>query len=228
MWKSVALWSLLVLTTLGLQAQPGTNTYNKAADSDPQAVAILNKLRAKYDSYTAVAAEFDLIIEQAEQQPFTQSGRLARQANKYHLKLGMQEAIGDGQAIYLILHDNKDVQINNLPDPGEEALLTPDALFNFFDKDKFVAALRDERSEQGTILQYIELKPVDTGADYSKLRVVIDKRAQALKQVIAFGKDGSRYTFVLKDITPNPNLPASEFAFDKADFPDYYVEDLRY
>jgi outer membrane lipoprotein-sorting protein len=228
MWKSVALWSLLVLTSFGLQAQPGTNTYSKAGDSDPQAVTILNDLRDQYESYTTVAAEFDLIIEQAEEQPFTQSGRLARQGDKYHLKLGTQEAIGDGKAIYLILHDNKNVQINNLPDPGEEALLTPDALLSFFEKDKFVAALRDERSEQGTILQYIELKPVDTDADYSKLRVVVDKRQQAFRQVTAFGKDGSRYTFVLKKVTPNPNLPASEFAFNKADFPDYYVEDLRY
>ena len=228
MLKTVSLWSLLFLTAFGLQAQSGTNTYNSAADSDPQAVSILSKLRSKYDSYTAVAAEFDLIIEQAEQQAFTQTGRLARQGNKYHLKLGTQEAISDGKAIYLILHDNKDVQINNLPEPGEEALLTPDALFNFFDKEKFVAALRDERSEQGTVMQYIELKPVDSGADYSKLRVVIDKQQGTLKQVKAFGKDGSRYTFVLKKVTPNPGLPASEFAFNKADFPGYYVEDLRY
>lgn len=228
MLRTVSFLTLLFLLVTGLPAQSGTNTYSAAADSDPEAVAILKKLRAKYDAYTAVSANFDLIMEQAEQQPITQSGTLARQGNKYHLKLGTQEAIGDGKAIYLILHDNKDVQINNLPDPDEAALLTPDALFNFFDQEKFVAALRDERSEQGTILQYLELKPIDNGADYSKLRVVVDKRAGALMQVKAFGKDGSRYTFVLKNIAANPNLPASEFAFNKANFPGYYVEDLRY
>ena len=82
-------------------------------------------------------------------------------------------------------------------------------------------------SENGKVLDQIEFKPLESDSEYSKMRMSIDKKANELVRVKAFGKDGSRYTFALKKLSPNSNIAASTFAFDKSKYPDYYVEDLR-
>ena len=59
------------------------------------------------------------------------------------------------------------------------------------------------------------------------MRLTIVKGSNEFLRVKAFGKDGSRYTISAKKITPNKSLAASMFTFNKADYPDFYIEDLR-
>ncbi len=229
MIRKVCFFVLALLLTAGAYAQKTTqNQYTKAADSDPEAKAVLDQVRKKYDAYQSLEADFVLEIELPEQPKETQKGKIARKGQQYHLALGTQEVISDGKALYFILHNNKEVQINDLPEPGEDAgLLTPQSLFNFYDNKNFVAALADERTEAGKVVQYIELKPTDRASEYSKLRVVIDKKTKDIKSIKAFGKDGSRYTFTLTATRPNSTLAADRFAFNKGKYAGYHVEDLR-
>lgn len=218
---------VLFVGTLPLVAQ-GDNQYLSAADSDPKAKTILDQLRQKYDAYQTIDLRFKLEIELPEQSKVVQQGSLQRQGQKFHTKLASIEAISDGQALYFIQHNNKEVQINNLPEPGEDSgIMSPESLFSFYDNDNFIAMLVDEQTVQGRVLQYIELKPTDKYSEYSKLRVVVDRSAKTIKQLKAFGKDGSRYTFVIDSFKPNAALASSVFAFQKANFPGYYIEDLR-
>lgn len=217
---------LMMIFATGIFAQD--KQYTSAGDSDPEAKTILQQVRKKYDAYNSMDAAFTLDIELPEQPKETQKGKIARQGEKYHLTLGTQEIISDGKALYLIMHNNKEVNINNLPAPGEEeSLLTPQSIFNFYDKGKFIYTLMDERSEGGKVVQYIEFKPTDRGSEYSKLRLAVDKRTRDIVHVKAFAKDGSRYTFTLISLTPNKAFAGDFFAFNKTKFPGYHVEDLR-
>ncbi len=215
------------LLVIGLSAQTD-NQYLSAKDSDPAAKATLDQIRKKYDAYRTLDVDFNLEIELPEQEMESQRGTLQREGQKYHFLLASQEVISDGKALYFILHNNKEIQINELPEPGDDAgILSPESLFSFYDNDNFIAMLVDERTERGRVYQYIELKPTSAESEYSKLRVVVDRSAKTVQRLKAFGKDGSRYTFVVNSFKPNTALPASTFAFDKANYPGYYVEDLR-
>ncbi|MCB0629867.1 MAG: outer membrane lipoprotein carrier protein LolA [Saprospiraceae bacterium] len=216
--------------TLITQAQVRENTqYTKAGDSDPAATAILEKLRKKYDAFNSVEADFTLDIQLPEQPKEVQKGTLVRQGDKYKLDLATQSVMSDGKALWLILHNNKEVQINNVPDPeeAEGSLLTPQALFNFYESGKYVYQFVNEFVENGKLVQIIEFKPLDKYSEYSKLRVVVDKKKNEMVSVTAFSKDGSRYIFTIGEFRPNKSYAASFFTFDKSKYPDYYVEDLR-
>jgi outer membrane lipoprotein carrier protein len=203
--------------------------YTSAADSDPEAKAILNQLRRKYDAYSSLQAEFSLKIELAEQPAEVQNGTIKREGNKYHLEMNGQDVISDGKSLFLILHNNKEVQINDVPEEDETgSILSPQSIFKLYESDQFVYILVNEVAKSGTVVQQIEMKPLDDYADYSKVRMEVDKKRNAVMNVIAFGKDGSRFTFTLDSVTPNKSFPAGTFAFDKSKYPDYYVEDLRY
>lgn len=219
-----------VILTLPAQTRAQKDQYTKASDSDPAAKAILTKLRQKYEGYKTMQAEFALEIELSEQPKEVQKGTLARQGDKYRLEIpGMQTIISDGKSLYLILHGNKEVQINNVPEEDEDnSILSPQALFRLYESDQFAYVLANEIAQNGTVVQQIEFKPLDPYADYSKLRMEVDKKKNEVIRVLAFGKDGSRYTFQLTKVVPNPAFPADLFAFNKAKYPGYHVEDLRY
>ncbi|MEZ4988190.1 MAG: outer membrane lipoprotein carrier protein LolA [Saprospiraceae bacterium] len=201
--------------------------YTKSADSDPEARKILNAVRQKYETYTSIEATFSLDIELPEQPKETQQGTMARYGDKYHLSFGGQEVFSDGAALYLVLHNNKSVQINHLPEPGESDLLSPESIFQFYDNGQFIYSLIDTQTENGKVVHIIEFKPTDRYSEYAKLRMIVNRDTKEVVRVKAFAKDGSRYTFQIKQMTPNKHFAADFFSFNKAKFPGYYVEDLR-
>ena len=116
-----------------------------------------------------------------------------------------------------------------MPDPEEldGSLLTPQSLFHFYENGKYVYQFVNEFEENGKLVQYIEFKPLDEYADYSKLRLVVDKRKNEIISVTAFAKDGARYVFTIGNFRPDRAYAANFFSFDKTKYADYYVEDLR-
>ncbi len=227
MRKFVVLLLIIGGYALSLSAQQ-QNQFTATGDSDPQAKAILDKLRKKYDAFRSMEAEFSLEIQLAEQPKEVQEGKLALQGEQYRVDLGSQTMISDGKSLWVVLHNNKEVQINDVPDEDESgSFLSPQSFFRFYDKGDFIYVLGNEYAQKGKIVQQIEFKPTDDYADYSKLRMNVDRNKNEVIDVIAFGKDGSRYTFKLDRVTPNKTFSAGTFVFDKGQYPGYYIEDLR-
>ncbi len=207
-----------------------TQQYTKVQDSDPEAIAIVNGLRTKYDAFKTMEADFLLEISLPGQPLESQVGKIKRQGDLVRFNLGDQEGIINDQAAYIIQHGNREVMINNLPDPEEASgMLTPQTLFNFYEGDNYVLALQGKEMVDGRPLQAIELKPVDRdNSEFTKLRLLVDQNKKELVSIKAFTPDGANFTFHLKKTTGNIALAASTFTFSKQDFPGYHVEDLRY
>lgn len=225
--KHFFLLLVISMLTIGVFAQTSKD-YTKSADSDPKAKAILDKVRKKYEAYNSMEMAFTLDMEFPEQPKQTQKGKVARMGKKYRVEMPVQSVISDGSAIWLILPANKEVQINPMPEPGDDDnFLSPETLFSFYNKGKFVYVLVNEISQGGKILQQIEFKPLEKNFDYSKLRMEVDKKTNEVVSVKAFGKDGSRFTMTINQLTPNKTFAANYFTFDKAKYPGFHVEDLR-
>ncbi|MFK8164291.1 MAG: outer membrane lipoprotein carrier protein LolA [Lewinella sp.] len=224
----VLFFALLVLPGATLLAQD--KQYTNAEDSDPEAIALINSIRTKYDAFKTMEADFMLDIAFPGQQVESQSGIIKRQGDLVRFKLGDQEGIINDQAAYIIQHSNKEVMINNLPDPDEmSGMLTPQTLFNFYEGDNYILALQEEDVVAGRLLQAIELKPTDrNNSEFTKLRLMVDKAKKELVSIKAFTPDGANFTFQLKGTKGNVALAAATFTFNKDEFPGYHVEDLRY
>lgn len=221
---------LLPVLVSGTILQAQEKQYIKAQDSDPEAIALIKSLRNKYDAYKTMEADFRLDISLPGQKVESQQGKLKRQGDFVRFKLGDQEGIINAEAAYMIQHGNKEVMINNLPEPGEmTGMLTPQTLFNFYEGDNYVLALLGKDVVDGRLLQAIEMKPVDRdNSDFTKLRLKIDQAKKELVTIEAFTRDGSRFTFHLDKTKGDVVLNTKTFAFSKAEFPGYHVEDMRY
>ena len=224
------LFALLLFASFSTVVTAQPKQYLSSADSDPEAVALLETVRKKYDGFTTMRADFRLDIAFPGQQVERQAGQISREGGNVRFKLGDQEGIINDQAAYIIQHGNKEVMINNLPEPGElSGVLTPQTLFDFYEGDAYVVALIGNESVDGKTAKSIELKPVDRdNSEFTKMRLLVNAEDREIVNVKAFARDGSSFTFHLDDTVANPSLAAGTFTFSKDDFPGYHVEDLRY
>lgn len=210
-------------------AQNGQNTLSSNADSDPKAKTILKNMRDKYEGYSSIEATFSINIKLPEEPAEVQRVDFKKKGEAYRVEMASNTVISDGKTLWMVLDRNKEVQINDVPDPADDdVILSPASLFSLYEKDDFAFFLVGQTTENGKVVQKIEFKPLDQEADYSKLRLTVVKGSNEFVSVIAFGKDGSRYTITVDQLTPNKSLAAGLFTFKKEDYPDYYVEDLRY
>ena len=226
-----SLFLLLLVFVCSAPAAAQDTQYTAAADSDPAAKQLLEAIRKKYDGYRTLTADFRLELAFPGQPTEMQQGSMSRQGDLVRFKLGNQEGIINDEAAYFILHSSKEVQINDLPEPGETTgMLTPQTLFSFYEGDQYVLALQGtERGVNGTTLQVVEMKPLDRDAsDFTKLRLLVSQQGREIVSVKAFSRDGSTYTFYLDSTQGNAPLAADAFTFQQADFPGYHVEDLRF
>ena len=88
------------------------NQMVSPSDSDPEAKLLLDKMRNKYQNYRSIQANFDLALAFPNQPVENQKIEILQSAEKYRLEMPGRTIISDGVSIWMILHRNKEVQIN--------------------------------------------------------------------------------------------------------------------
>lgn len=227
--RKLLLFSLFALTVCVLPAQTKTKVTTPPKEtSDPATKLVLDKMKAKYEGYKTLEADFSLTLEMPQQPKEIQKGKLLQKGAKYRVDFNQQTVISDGKSVWVVLPKNKEVQVNNVPGPNDDdGILSPQALFRIYLRKDFIYAITNEFAQGKRVVQEIEFKPTDKYSEYSKLRLTLDKKTQDFIELKVFSKDGSRYTLVMNTITPNKALADASFVFNKASYPGYHVEDLR-
>lgn len=223
--KKILVLAVALISTLSSFAQ--TN-FTSVEDSDPQSQAILEELKKQYESYKSVEAQFTLNIQIPEEDLIVQKGTISQLGEKYHLSTEGQTIISDGKTLWYYVRNNNEVQINSVdPDEENEDMLSPQNFLKFYEKNAFICAPIISGRENNESVRWIELKPTDTDTEYFKLRLSIANKSTDLLRIKAFSKDGSRYTLELDKLSPNKTYSDTHFTFNKADYPNVRVEDLR-
>lgn len=219
---------LIVLSIAILMATTTfSQSYTGASENDPLATSILEKIRARYDSYSTVAADFSLKIEFPEAEIDVQKGKMWQEEDKYRILLGNREMISDGNVTWLYLKKSQEVQINCVDEMDDSGNISPKDLLRIYEQEDYIYYLSNEFKEGNTIVQQIEFKPVDRDSEYSKIRLTLEKTTLNIIRVKAFAKDGSRFTLDLGQLEPNKFIDPSIFSWKSSECPDCYVEDLR-
>lgn len=221
--KKLFLFSFVILFALQATAQ----TSNAASEKDPAATAILKKLRARFDSFKSMTADFSLEIDIPELTTETQKGKLWQEGEKYRAELDNRSLISDGDIVWVYLGGNKEVQINCADEFGGEGMISPKDLLTIYEQEDYAYYLSNEFRENGKVIQQIEFKPTDRDSEYSKLRLTIDKSTLDIIRVKVFAKDGSRFTLKMDNLQANKSIDAAKFRWQKSECPECYVEDLR-
>lgn len=201
------------------------STVSAFAQTDPAAKKLLDQVSKKYDAYNTIQANFNFAATQAEEETYADKGTLYlnKPKNQYRILLNTQELVSDGKATYSILKEDKEVQITTAEDHASS--IGPNNLFTFYKKGfKYVTA-NDERAG-AALLNVVELTPLDSKNNYFKIKLRINKNKH-IHDVLIFDKSGARYTYTIQTLYVNNPIAASNFVFNKANYPTYEIVDLR-
>lgn len=217
-------FSVLFILIGNLTAQIGTEHY--VDKNDPEATAVFQKVRAKYESYQSFKVDITTVVEIPESPKSEDKGVLVMSGEKYNLDLPNFTYLSNGKNLWVHYKEKNMVQINSIDEDDEESLMTPNDLFKIYEREDFIYVLTNEYFDKNNTIQQIELKPTDRNTEYSKIRVEIVKKTAEIKSIKVFFKDGIRYQIAVSNLTPDVGSTTA-FSFDKKAFPNVRVEDLR-
>ncbi len=191
---------------------------------DKKSREILNRLTAKTEAYGTIKAKFNYKMKNIEADiDENTEGTLFVKGNKYRLLIADQLVISDGVTIWTYIEDAEEVQINSVEDSEES--ITPSNLLTAYN-DNYKSKYIKETFQYGTTVHLIDLTP-NEGKSYYKVRLIIDKEKDQLLEITIYDKNGSTYSYIINSFIPNIELEDSHFTFNKDDYPDADIVDMR-
>ncbi len=193
------------------------------AQGDAKARDLLRRMNANYKSFRTMSADLSFTLEHPTQKINEQQrGKLEIKGKKYRLDMKQQTIMTDGSILWVVLKDAKEVNVSDYePAPDE---LTPTSVFTLYEKG-FEPYMQAEGSTVTS--KVIDLVPIDKKKPYFKIKLSVDPAKALLTQAVVMNKDGSRMTYVIRDFKSNTPINDKQFQFQKAQFPQFEVIDLR-
>ena len=217
----------LVFTTVSTFAFAQTATFNSNVDSDPEATAILDKLRVTFDGYTTAKYDFDIDIELPGSAVESHPGNLIQKGEKFVFTFGEQTVYSDNESIWIYDPSMNTVQIYDADFGDEGSFISPTEMLNIYKSDDYTYAIINEYFEGKTVVKELDFKPLDIDSEFFKIRLELTGKNNDIKTIKVFAKDGSRYTLRIKSIIPNENFGDDYFTFDASKYDGIQIENLR-
>lgn len=195
-----------------------TNIYAQ----DEIAKSLLEELSANAKNYDNIYIEFNLMIENKNQNiNEKQEGIIEIAKEKFRLQLEDQFIVNNGESQWIYLVDMNEVQIINNSDLNE--LMNPINIFTIYERD-YKYNYVGTTSENGLQIQNINLFP-KTSKEFIKINIEIDASKNQLRKTKIYDKNGGTLAYELKKISVNTKL--EPFIFDTKNYADIEIIDLR-
>jgi len=206
---------------LGLLAFP---LLSVAQDGDKRSREILGQVADKTRSYETISVKFTYNMDNQEAGIHeSYNGTLLLKGDKYRLNISGQTVICDGKTIWTYIQDAEEVQIHSMETNSD--VITPSTLLTSYHED-YRSKLIREGMEGGKASYVIDLVPME-GKSFYKVRVIIDKAKMHISSFAIFERNGSIFTYSISEFKPNVAVGTSTFTFNKSDFPDADIIDMR-
>ena len=195
------------------------------AQYDPKALEILEAMGEKYKSMPSYEANFAYALtNDVENIKEEFRGKLTVKGDKYRISLPEQEVINNGLTVWTYLPEVKEVNIDNYDKNSDD--INPLKIYEIYQKD-FKYLYIQEKTEDGVVVEEVDLVPEKKDAQYFKIKLLIKKRDKVIQSLTMFDKGGNRYKYTITKFIPNAQVADSYFAFDLKKHPDVDVIDLR-
>lgn len=196
-----------------------------AAQSDPKAETLAQKVLENVKSYDNISIEFSYSLENLEEQIKEQTrGEVYVKGDKYRLVLMGNTQIFDGEKLYTIIPADEEINISS-PDQQGDNTITPSQMLTFFEEG-YIYKWDIEQNVKGRLIQFIKLIPINSDADYKNVLLGIDKHTKNINNLIYSMNNGTRTEIKISSFKPNQPLSENIFSFDKSKYPDYYINEL--
>ena len=194
-----------------------------AADSDPEATALLDELEAYVDARVRYKASFVLEMEFPGEETIIYNGHVDQQGGKYFIDAVDYRIYSNGTTRWVVTIPSEEVNIYSVSE--EDGPSTPIDYLRIYRTEEFVYRLADEYA--GTGERAVEFKPLDTYSDYSKIRLTLSAKEHKPLRVELFEKGGGKTTLRIESIEDKAPTHAAQYEFDPKAYPGFHIEDLR-
>lgn len=212
---------LFLLVATGLNAQTLV---------DQDAKNLLDRVSQSFEDAKRSSVDFELIIRFSESNQEIQKGKLLQDQERFRVQIGNQEIINNGEDIYMILKDQNIAQLNSASSSEESSeadLMNPRELMKMYKSGDYEYGIVGEEDVEGKRVVLVEFKPLDRYADYSKMRIAIEKTNDKPIYFKIFNKDGTQFTLKMIKLDFRPTISDNSFKFNQSDYPGITLEDLR-
>lgn len=207
---------LLILITLipflGIEAQ--------------NARAILDKAAAAYTKAGGLTASFTLDSKEIKTKSiYSIDGTISMKGDRFKIDIPDATTWFDGKTQWVYMKGTDEV---NITEPTGEELqgISPSSIFSIY-KQGFDLLYKGEKKVAGIALFEVELISQNKSSNFSKIIVQIDKTTNLFHQIILFDKSGYENKLSIRKMKTNINLLDKTFIFNKSEYPDVEIIDLR-
>jgi outer membrane lipoprotein-sorting protein len=194
---------------------------------DPEVLAkeILSKLEDQYKKSKSIRVNFTYeMSNEVSGVREEMKGEFIMKRNKYRLKLAEQEVINNGKTQWTYLKEANEVNISDYNPDNED--ITPEKIFTLYKKD-YKSVFVEEVVEMGKVYQVVDLQPLDRNKKHFKIRIKVNKQANAIKSWEIFEKNQNRFKYLISVIDYDVLVGDGYFNFKESDYPNVEIIDLR-
>jgi outer membrane lipoprotein-sorting protein len=200
----------LTITLLSISAYSQNNN---------EAKALLDEVAQKVEAYDNISIEFNHKFDNSDADIHQETrGNVTLKKELYHLNYMGTEQIFDGKKIFLIIHEDEEVIIQN-PSENNEDTLTPSKMFSFY-KNGYAYEMDALKTIKGVKIQYVKLRPIDSNSEIISVLIGIDIKTKHIFNVIEIGKNGTITTLEVRTFKTNQPISEKLFIFDEAKYKD--------
>jgi outer membrane lipoprotein-sorting protein len=196
------------------------------AQSSEEARKILDRFYESYEQSRGVTFSFEVTTIDANGMRYhPQQGEAMMKGDKFKLDLNTAIIWFDGKTQWVLLKDAGEVNIST-PSAKELAFISPLALLRLY-KSGYTLKKPVSAIVNGQSAYVIEMIPTTSYSDFKQLSVAVDKKTNTILQIKTTLKNNQISIIDIKNYNDNHNFPDSVFVFNKAEYPDVEVVDLR-
>ena len=200
--------------------------YHVLAHKNAQALKILERI-SHPDTFQAtfvyIRAE-DQQVEPPEEYQKEVAGQVMVKGNKYHLTLGEQVIINNGETVWTYLPEANEVHISS-HDPKQEEL-TPIKLLTIYRQGFLPIALRSKTINNQSY-DVVDLIAEDKEGLITQISLAIERKTRQLSRLEAWDSNHTLHTFLITAFEPDVELNDTYFDFNQKLYDEVEIIDLR-
>ncbi|MBL7473332.1 LolA family protein [Robertkochia sediminum] len=215
--KKIVLLALMTFTV-------ALGTTDLHAQNDSKAKALLDQVHQTVKSYDNIFIDFNYVLENtAENIRQETRGDVTLKGDKYRFNYLGATKIFDGSKTYTIIPENEEVVIEDAGSE-EQGTITPSKMLTFYENG-YTYKWDITQNVKGRNIQYIELVPIDSNSEISKILLGIDTQTKHIYNLIEVGQSGTKTTITVNSFKTDQPISKSLFTFDGPKYEEmgYYI-----
>ncbi|MDB9723673.1 outer membrane lipoprotein carrier protein LolA [Polaribacter sp.] len=210
MKKTVSLFLSLFLTSIVISQN------NESAHTLLDAVSEkMSAYKNMFIGFSQTLSNEEAGIKEGDELPI--KGTIHLQNQKYRLNYLGNQFLFDGNKLFVINHDEKEISVSNNDLSGDDGFIYPSKLLTFY-KEGYTLEMGAIEKIQGRKIQFVTLNPIDSASEIIKVELGIDLDNYHIFKLIQTGANSAKTTFTITQFKINETLNENFFTFNRAAF----------